>query len=105
MASGWVPVRVVRWPAQEQDREWCAERAIPCLLLVAEGAPVPQEGPTETVLPESTGQEAIAAAVDELAWRPPLTADPEHEPSAARRVRRRQARGPRSLVGVVAAMF
>lgn len=104
MASGWVPVRVVRWPAQEQDRQWCAERAIPCLLLVTEGAPVPQEGPTETVLPESTGQEAIAAAVDELAWRPPLTASPDHEPRVVRRSRQR-ARGPRSLVGVVAALL
>ncbi|WP_298748900.1 hypothetical protein [uncultured Serinicoccus sp.] len=108
MTTGWVPVRVVRWPAQQEDRAWCAERSLPCLLLVAGGAPLPPPGPAEAVLPATAGEEAVAAAVDELAWRPTRRprADqprPAWVPAAGRGAR--PLRRHRSLVGTVAALL
>ncbi|KUG55749.1 hypothetical protein AVL62_05520 [Serinicoccus chungangensis] len=100
-------MRVVRWPAQQEDRAWCAQRSLPCLLLVAGRAPLPQPGPTETVLPDSAGEEAVAAAVDELAWRPTqrLRADRRAAPERGPRAARRPVRRPRSLVGTLAALL
>ena len=106
MTSGWVPVRVVRWPAQQQDREWCAQRALPCLLLVSEGAAPPQPGPAEAVLPPTADEAAVTAAVDELAWRGPVRAARVDRPAVGpRRSRSRPVRRPRSLVGAVAALL
>ncbi|WP_151524932.1 hypothetical protein [Serinicoccus kebangsaanensis] len=103
MVSGWTPVRVVRWPAQQQDREWCAARAIPALVLVSEGSAGPDPVRTETVLSETADEQTVRDAVDELAWRPsrgpvaPAAAPAGHR--LARPARRR------SVVGVVAAML
>ncbi|WP_298889199.1 hypothetical protein [uncultured Serinicoccus sp.] len=107
MTTGWVPVRVVRWPAQEEDRAWCAQRSLPCLLLVAGGTPLPQPGLTEAVLPETAGEEAVAAAVDDLAWRPAAQPRPDRCAARAggRSTVRRPARRPRSLVGALAALL
>ncbi|GAA4876851.1 hypothetical protein [Serinicoccus chungangensis] len=107
MTTGWVPVRVVRWPAQQQDRAWCAQRSLPCLLLVAGGAPLPQAGPAETVLPDTAGEESVAAAVDELAWRRAEDRRPHlgAAPSRGRSTVRRPVRRPRSLAGTLAALL
>ncbi|ANS78713.1 hypothetical protein SGUI_1317 [Serinicoccus hydrothermalis] len=94
-------MRVVRWPAQQQDRDWCAQRAVPCLLLVEPGRPAPEARPTESVLPQSADQGAVARAVDELsrravaAPRPTRAQEPVVLPTGRRR----------SVVGLVAALF
>ncbi|WP_022924458.1 hypothetical protein [Serinicoccus marinus] len=101
MASGWTPARVVRWPAQQQDRAWCAQRAIPCLLLVDDGAAAPEPGPSESVLPQTADEHRIAGAVDELSWRAAAAAAPAPEPERLAHPSGRR----RSVVGLVAALF
>lgn len=96
MAPAWTPVRVIRWPAQEQDRAWCADRFIPRVLIVPADVEQPEAGPAEVVLTEPVDEAAIRDAVDSLAWG---QAPQAPDVSTPRRPR------PRSLVGVVAALF
>ena len=101
MAPGWTPVRVIRWPAQAQDRAWCADRGIPRVVLVSSGVSAPDRGADEVVLQEPVDEAAVQQAVDSLAWGTGQPPDVEDAPSS----RTTPPRRPRSVLGVVAALF
>lgn len=106
MSSGWVPVRMIRWPAQQQDRARCVERGIPHVVLVEDGSLPPELAPASVVLFEPVSEISLRRAVDDLAWggsAPPVAPPvPEGPPTlGAVTLSRRN----RSLVGIVAAML
>ncbi|MFK5688823.1 hypothetical protein ACI3EY_04100 [Ornithinimicrobium sp. LYQ92] len=106
MSSGWVPVRMIRWPAQQQDRARCVERGIPHVVLVEDGSLPPELAPASVVLFEPVSEISLRRAVDDLAWggSAPAVAPPaKGVPPVPGTVG--PSRRNRSLVGIVAAML
>lgn len=106
MSSGRVPVRMIRWPAQRQDRERCVERGIPHVVLVEDGSLPPELAPASVVLFEPVSQLSLRRAVDDLAWGGDAPAVvpwvPEDPPTLGALAPSRRSR---SLVGIVSAML
>lgn len=80
MSQGWVPVRMIRWPAQQQDRARCAERGIPHVVLVETGSEPPALLPGSVVLFEPVTELALQRAVDDLAWGGPVARTTQFPP-------------------------
>lgn len=81
----WTAVRLIRWPEQAAERDWCAARGLPRVLLVDEGAEAPRQHGDhhERVLTEPVTREAIESAVEALAWEPVVPVGPRrHAPRA-----------------------
>lgn len=72
--GSWTAVRLIRWPAQRRDREWCLTHDLPRVLLVQGEHPMPAAGPHEIVLADTAAAPVIAAAVDQLAYAPDTAA-------------------------------
>lgn len=98
MTHGWTAVRLIRWPAQQGDRQWCADRDLPRVLIVDEGHPIPQQLDREIVLCEPVTESEVSEAVERLAWSPRQQAEITRRP-----VRRSSPMA--AMVASVAAFF
>jgi hypothetical protein len=57
---------VIRWPRDESQRQEMAQSGRPCLLVVAEGEPIPQVGRGEAWVRERADEREVAARVRQL---------------------------------------
>ena len=59
-------MRLIRWPSQEAQREWCITHAVPRVVVVDEGATAPRQLAREVVLTSPFDQDAFDSAIAAL---------------------------------------